>query len=415
MKVSTTTTSRPFSPPPEASDPASIFPAPSRANTSLATIPSTPPDTPDKLVNTTIPAAQTPQVPVRTTSTSTTLSFCLPTSLSFFHRLTWEQTPWIEHTLNSRPITPISTHDARTIAAQLSHASNTPISALSIEKALFFGSSYPLATSAADAQLSSKIGTFPLLFIVFPHLSHTTQHPALNANFLRVWHDQIVKPAFDAAWHASHQAPTYGAAIDGLTRIQQPHGVRTAFDARPWSGLAALLQKRGECVKAVREVWPQDSELLGQAWTSMTGMLQGFPGLKEYRDPVLLAVGRGRGDRGHDVGGSEVFEKVQGVWSEFGHVHEVVRDSFRVVVETVVGTGKTKDAGDDVGYDDEVGRTFSCDFEDQDENEDEDEDEDHGEEMEKTDGRGGKRKEGSRVQPEDDGDSRGQRSKRRKM
>jgi hypothetical protein len=143
----------------------------------------------------------------------------------------------------------------------------------------------------------------------------------------------------------------------------------------------------------------------------MKGMLRGCPGLEEYREPVLLAVGRGTVDCGHDVGVSEVFEKVQGVWTEFGHVSEVVRDSFRVVVEAVVGTGRARNVGDDVDCDDEVGRTFSCDFEDK----DEDEDEDDREEVEKTDGRGGKRKEGSRAQPEDDGDSSGHRIKRRKM
>ena len=51
----------------------------------------------------------------------TELSFCIPTSLAFAKRLTWEQTPWIASTIDSKFANPISAADAHLIVHYLQH------------------------------------------------------------------------------------------------------------------------------------------------------------------------------------------------------------------------------------------------------------------------------------------------------
>ena len=69
------------------------------------------------------------------------LSFCIPTSLAFAKRLTWEQTPWISNNLNRRSVNPIGEADAYRIAQYLaSHGHN--VMQRNIQRALLFGSTY---------------------------------------------------------------------------------------------------------------------------------------------------------------------------------------------------------------------------------------------------------------------------------
>jgi hypothetical protein len=201
-------------------------------------------------------------------------------------------------------------------------------------------------------------------------------------------------------------APIYGAAVDGQSRIFPATGVRTAFDAHPFSGFAARLANREQDVRAVRVVWPPSSELLDQAWTSMTGFLRNYPGMQEYREPVLLAVSRANVHFATEMAEQRMYEQVCGVWEDYVDLRNVEMESFGVVLETVVG--RKVEVGTEakgLGGED-VGTTFSCDFEDEWEEE---------EEEDEMNMRGSKRKEHGVVEAVHGGNGDGHRNKRRKM
>ncbi|KAF2035140.1 hypothetical protein EK21DRAFT_43244, partial [Setomelanomma holmii] len=277
---------------------------------------------------------------IQPTSTHSTLSFCLPTSLSFVKRLTWEQTPWIPHTLDDVPINPIPSSAAHTIAAHLSRTSHIPISAEAVENALFFG-------SGESANMKMKMGIAPHLFVIFPHAPTAPfQRLSTNPEFLRIWHDNIMKPAFDTAWHDSGLAPAYGAAVNGASRILPATGVRTLFAAHPWTGFAFKLQnfQNTGAGGVVHTNWPPSSpQVLEDAWMSIRGMLKDYPGLETYQDPILLAVSRAAVHFPMDMSVREIFSHVEKEWEEYVDMQCVVEDSFGVVLETVVG--KDRDVG----------------------------------------------------------------------
>jgi hypothetical protein len=175
----------------------------------------TPPSTPRTNC---APPNEAPQTPDATVlSLQTKLSFCLPTSLAFFHHLTWNQTPWTTRSLPTKSISPICASDAHTIAHHLD------VSAESIQNALYFGG-HP---------------TGPSLYVIFPH---ATTRVSTNERFLTIWHDQVVKPAFDRAWRDSGLVDVHGADVDGQTRILPPTGTRTNKDALPARGFMERLR-----------------------------------------------------------------------------------------------------------------------------------------------------------------------------
>jgi hypothetical protein len=54
-------------------------------------------------------------VQAEVTNVAAELSFCVPTSLAFFKRLTWEQSPWVMHFFDAKAVNPMSAVDAQTI------------------------------------------------------------------------------------------------------------------------------------------------------------------------------------------------------------------------------------------------------------------------------------------------------------
>ena len=193
------------------------------------------------------------------------------------------------------------------------------------------------------------MGMYPHPFIIFPHAE---THPATDEKFLRIWHDQIVKPAFDRAWKDSGVAEASGAELDGRTSILPPSGTRTAHDALPASGFLVRLRSEDHSEQS-RALWPRwdDSwgggregrrshkraEVYGEAWDAMMGSLKDHPDLPEYRNPVLLAVCRAPLELDPDAVAEKSFEHVAREWDAYTDSRYMVAGSFRVVLDTVVG------------------------------------------------------------------------------
>jgi hypothetical protein len=167
--------------------------------------------------------APIPASAVHVGSVKTELSFCLPTSLAFFKDFTWKQTPWIHRYTTSRAIAnPITLANADFISRFFV---NHDISPEVVEKALFFGSS------------STGIN----FFVVIPYVKYNI-NLATDERFLRIWHDQIVKPAFDRAWIDSGLTPVCGAEVDAMTRLLPTTGTRTDMEALPAKGFIKRLK-----------------------------------------------------------------------------------------------------------------------------------------------------------------------------
>ncbi|KAH8709976.1 hypothetical protein GQ44DRAFT_627442 [Phaeosphaeriaceae sp. PMI808] len=274
----------------------------------------------------------------------TDFSFCLATSLAFFKRSTWEQTPWTPHMLDHRITNPITAMDAQTIAGHLNVYSDTGITTEIIQNSLLFASAYP----SYDPDISEGLGTYPHLFVLFPRARGPI---ATNAAFLKTWHDEIVKPAFDRAWRDSGLAHTYGAEVDGMTRILPAAGSYTVQDALPSKGFLKRLQRGASgSVRAYWPAWTMDpwgkgtegesslvrARIMHEAWNAITGMVKGHPDLKEFQDPLLLAVCRGRYDLSSNMSAQAVYKNVGQEWDHFVDAQFVVSRSFKVVLETVV-------------------------------------------------------------------------------
>ncbi|KAJ4362974.1 hypothetical protein N0V83_010091 [Neocucurbitaria cava] len=326
-----------------------------------------------------IPSLADQSVSSQTETCRTELSFCLPTSLAFFKRLTWEQTPWIGSTANSVSANPINMLDAQTIAQYLNSHLPQTVTVEAIRNAVLFGSTYPASPTTITASPSpsediSPICTSPHLFIIFPHAKgHTTSNPS----FLRPWHDAIVAPAFNRAWRDSFLTRIHGAEPDGLTRILAPTGTHTSHDALPAAGFLSHLQNGAPtCVRTQWPAWTTDNwglgvegrdsgaraRVLDEAWDAMCGMLKSYPGMEAYRDPVLLAVSRARiyvaGDEMNMAG------KVRCVVQEWDKVVDarfVRSGSFKVVFQSVAGVVEVEEENEEmprVWIGDATGRNF---------------------------------------------------------
>lgn len=267
---------------------------------------------------------ETPKVQSLTTQTPTThivsiktsLSFCLPTSLAFFKDLTWEQTPWIHsYTASRTAASPIIPADADAISRFLV---NLDVSQEAVENALFFGSSI----SGID------------LFVTFPNSEDDT-NPATDENFLKTWHDQIVKPAFDRAWKDGGLTPIYGAEVGAVTSFLRPTGARTAMEALPAKGFIKRLHRNTP--GSVSANWPNGNpDVLNEAWQAIKGMLKDHPNLKEFQDPILLAVYRAEIHLGENMTSSEQYNSVAKEWDGHCHWEYCVPQSLGLVLESVV-------------------------------------------------------------------------------
>ncbi|KAG9191653.1 hypothetical protein G6011_10387 [Alternaria panax] len=275
------------------------------------------------------------------------LSLCLPTSLAFTKRLTWEQTPWISNTLNQKSVNPIGETDAYRIVQYLaSHGHD--VTQRDVQCALLFGSTY--ASTPEGHDMSEDMGTCPHLFLIFPH---ATMVPYLDNQFLKIWHDDIVKPAIDRAWRDSGLTLVHGASLDTPTCVLPPTGVRTQRDAHPASGFLERLRNGKPGV--VRDHWPiwtdsrwhlglegnhtgNRTRIYHEAWCAMKGMLKDHPQLSSYQDPILLAVARGQIYVNARLSTNDKFKCVAQEWDRLVDSRFVKPASFQVVFETVIGT-----------------------------------------------------------------------------
>ncbi|CAO2652805.1 Nn.00g022160.m01.CDS01 [Neocucurbitaria sp. VM-36] len=312
----------------------------------------------------------------------TELSFCLPTSLAFAKRLTWEQTPWIGSTVNQKSANPINEADSHTIANYLStHLSHT-VTVEAVQNALLFGSTYTPSSSSFSSSSqpsSSHLSTTLHLFIIFPH-AHGPP-PSHAPSFLSPWHDQIVKPAFDRAWKDSALTPIHGAEPDGQTRILAPTGTHTAHDALSAKGfLERLRNGNPTAASATRADWPAwtadnwglgaegrysgtRAKILDEAWEAIFGMLKGHPDLPEYQDPILLAVCRARIYVAEGLSAQGKVGCVTQEWDKVIDARFVKEGSFKVVFQSVVGMGRDEgraEGGEEKGVwiGDAEGRNF---------------------------------------------------------
>jgi hypothetical protein len=287
----------------------------------------------------------------RTEQCSVELSFCLPTSLAFAKRLTWEQTPWIPSNLHGESSNPISKTDADTISHYLGSHLGQRVKAEAIQNALLFGSTFPLGETFSNGRTIGEayLETFPYLFVIFPHAPGPASH---DPTFLKIWHDQIVKPAFDAAWKNSGLTRVYGADVSSQTRILPPPGTRTLCDALPASGF--LERFRNSNPSAIRDYWPSWSDdwhvggegkhsgtranIYHSAWEAMKGMLKDHPDLSSYQNPILIALCRSEIHVNPRMSTQDKCRTVAQEWDPLIDARFVKPGSFKIVFETVVGT-----------------------------------------------------------------------------
>ena len=302
---------------------------------------------------------------------NSSLSFCTPTSLAFAKRLTWEQTPWIPVSGPYKPVNPISAADADLISQHLASHTGRKVSAEAVQRALLFGSTYPSHQHDTDTPTptptsttttgsngghtgtlpTAALGHYPHLFIIFPSARTS---PSTDEQFLRIWHDDIVKPAFDAAWRHSTATHVYGAHANSAYGMLPPTALSTAHDAQPASGfLQRLRNKRVECIRTYWPCWTDTvfptgtegrfsglrADIYAEAWDAMLGMLKEHPQLAAagYQDPVLLAVARGTVHVNERFNAGDRVRAVAQEWDGFVDARFVAPASFRVVFEVVAG------------------------------------------------------------------------------
>ncbi|KAF1843369.1 uncharacterized protein K460DRAFT_396682 [Cucurbitaria berberidis CBS 394.84] len=291
-----------------------------------------------------IPGLAAQAIVSRAETCHTELSFCVPTSLAFAKRLTWEQTPWIRSNTNRKSANPINEADAHTIAYSLSIHQGQTVSAEAVKNALLFGTTYhPSAPS------DEQIGTYPYLLVVFPHAQGNISR---DTTFLNTWHDQIIKPAFDRAWKDSGLTTIYGAEVDGQSRILPPSGTRTVKDALPAKGFLERLRNGNPT--SVRDCWPVwnddwglgtegrytavRSRIYSEAWEAIKGMVKGHPDLLSFQDPILLALCGAKIYVAPELPVQSKFKYVAQEWDKFVDARYVENGSFKVVFQTVLGT-----------------------------------------------------------------------------
>ncbi|PSN69470.1 hypothetical protein BS50DRAFT_664453 [Corynespora cassiicola Philippines] len=307
----------------------------------------------------------------------TNLSFALPTSLAFAKCLAWQQTPWADLAVDDKVVSRISESDAEVISYQLSGRLGKAISIEAIKNALYLGTTYKRGRADGSSLICA-----PQVFVVFPHLQRDCSR---DAKFLRVWNDDVVKPAFDAAW-----AERWNTFIvnrhKGVNRLINAGGVhreREAWDAKE---ILKVLARDGN-VPLTNE-WPEFDDvwiegknhagvetnrrrrIFDDAWRSIRGMVDGHGDLAEFQDPFLLAVSRCGIDFDLYSGWDRIYDEAAIMWDLYVDAGYMNRDSFFVELKTVLGpradaeekakkwAEKEKDA-----WKDNLARTgFNCNF-----------------------------------------------------
>jgi hypothetical protein len=195
------------------------------------------------------------------------------------------------------------------------------------------------------------------LLVVFPHLRHDASR---NPTFLKIWHDEIVRPAFNMAWADSGLVSVWRKPLEGFPgqRIKVPHtGERFGHEkmARESTGILKLLENGRE--RRVFEEWPSwvDANSSGSggigegihttkrrkiytsAWKSITGMLHDHPQLAEFQDPILVAVHTARADVNVQSNVETIHGLVGRDWDQTVDSKFVVPGTFKVEIRSVVG------------------------------------------------------------------------------
>jgi hypothetical protein len=262
------------------------------------------------------------------------LSFAVATSLAIAKRLTWEQTPWLAPKLSS--------HQCTHIASYISRTAGKSITPEAIRNCLLFGKTYIL-----DRPLD---GNHLQIRVVFPKLKHDA---ARHEGFLRSWHDEMVKPAFDTTWEESGLVQVRGGYRDMISRITGRFHEITHHkkQARSFAGL--LNHLRNEATHQVSMQWPEWADFRGpgyegsysgkrahvfdEAWTSIKGMLKNYPGLQDFQDAFLLVVSTERIDFAPTLGSSQLYKVAGEQWDKCVDSRFVCNGSFKVVTSMVLG------------------------------------------------------------------------------
>jgi hypothetical protein len=278
-------------------------------------------------------------VQAEVTNVAAELSFCVPTSLAFFKRLTWEQSPWVMHFFDAKAVNPMSAVDAQTIEQHLGGRLGAHVSSEAIQNGLFFGSAYPSFDATGD------IGMYPHIFVIFPYAKTCV---ATDERFLRIWHNEIVQPAFDCAWLESGLAITYSAGYGGNTALPSD---------------CALMRIRAGEPECVRVKWPEVPEqddrcacVFNDAWETIKSSLKYHPDLSEFQDPILLAVSRGEQNFAGQTGTNDMYTDVAREWKKYIDDRYVDQWSFKVVLQSILearsGVEVKKEEEEEVRYED---------------------------------------------------------------
>ena len=266
----------------------------------------------------------------------TELSYAIATSLAFAKRITWEQTPWLNLKLDA--------NDAYRIADYMQAHKISRVSPGAVTNALLFGETYH------DGSHSKPLGVYPQIFVIFPYLKHDV---STNETFLELWHNEIVRPAFNRAWEDSGLIKIYGQTPDFKAQfpvgIEGPTHEMHAVDAQ-----GIIHHLRSGSKHAVHAQWPSWKDFWGPghegkfsdtrarifdyAWKSIVGAVNSYPGMEEFHHPQLLVINRASTELSPDMTVSRMYEMVGQQWDRFVDSRYVVPGSFKVVIKNVIGS-----------------------------------------------------------------------------
>jgi hypothetical protein len=189
----------------------------------------------------------------------------------------------------------------------------------------------------------------PQLWVVFPHCGRDLLK---DGEFLKAWHDHIVKPAFEKAWEESGLLPASDSPGDA--NGQGMHSQSDSVHPSKAMSFDELLKHvtANERQQAVRTRWPEwidqqpergysegpfsdkRAKVYNDAWTAMKKMLNQH---KKLKDPILLCINRSTTEFGLEMPLHTIYDRVGQQWNKSVDARFVVPRTFKVVVETVIG------------------------------------------------------------------------------
>ncbi|ORX94638.1 hypothetical protein BCR34DRAFT_608205 [Clohesyomyces aquaticus] len=263
---------------------------------------------------------------------STELCYALASSLAVAKRLTWEQTPWLFPGIHGRANWHIHGDIYRFLPAHVRRSLRPE----SLAQALYFGEA-----RAEDDPPNTHLR----LYVVFPHLSRPVVH---LKDFINIWHDAIVAPAFNQAWEDSDLVDLYPNS--------KSKSALFLHDTMAHRAIGILKHLENGRRHALSEHWPafhdpkdeqgregrfsdKRAEILDEAWKSIKGMLKDNPLLPkgEFEDPILLIVDQSRVDMNADMSPQQKYQAIGRNWDRWIDSRYLVRGSFKVIVETTLG------------------------------------------------------------------------------